>query len=118
MNILRSFKSRFEVAPFNRGTAVAIDANSIECQWRRAKESVDWGDIQRVLLRTTDKGPFDDDVFFVLKTATRNYVIPQQAAVAGQILEHLQQLPNFNNEAVIEAMGCTDNQDFLCWERR
>jgi len=29
----------------------------------------------------------------------------------------LQQLPGFDNAAVIAAMQSTDNQRFLCWER-
>lgn len=109
MNILHWFKSRFEMAPRKRVTAVSVDATHIECQWRGGlKESVNWDEIQRVLIRTTDKGPFDDDVFLVLETSTENYIIPQQVAVAGQLLEYLQQLPGFNNEAVIEAMGFTE----------
>jgi hypothetical protein len=73
--------------------------------------------VQRVLIRTTDRGPFDDDVFFIVETSGKNYVIPQQALGAGQLLESFQQLPGFDNEAVIDSMGCTDNKDFLCWER-
>jgi hypothetical protein len=44
-------------------------------------------------------------------------VIPQAAPGASQLLERLQQLPGFNNQAVIDSMGCTDNKQFLCWER-
>lgn len=36
---------------------------------------------------------------------------------ASQLLERLQQLDGFNNEAVIDSMGSTDNNEFICWER-
>mgnify|MGYP001544696844 CR=1 FL=1 len=64
------------------------------------------------------QGPFDDDVFFVIETADKNFVIPQAAPGASQLLERFQQLPGFDNEAVIDSMGCTDNKEFVCWERR
>ena len=76
-----------------------------------------WDQIQRVLIRTTDRGPFDDDVFLVIETADKKYVIPQAAPGASPLLERLQQLPGFSNEAVIDSMGCTNNKQFLCWQR-
>jgi len=118
MRLFRWIKSRFEMAPINRVSVVACDSTALQFQWARGSTtSIHWDDVQRVLIRTTDRGPFDDDVFFVVEASGENYVIPQQAAGAEQLLSRLQQLPGFDNEAVIESMGCTDNKDFLCWER-
>ena len=118
MNLLRWLKSRFEMAPINRVSAVTCDSSLLQFQWERGSTvSVSWDDVQRVLIRTTDGGPFDDDVFFIVETFDKSYVIPQQAIGAGQLLESLQRLSGFDNEAVIDSMGCTDNKDFLCWER-
>ena len=35
----------------------------------------------------------------------------------NELLSRLQQLPGFDNEAVIKAMGSTNNAKFLCWKR-
>jgi hypothetical protein len=106
------------MAPINRVSVVMCDAATLQFRWTRGTTaSIHWDDVQRVVIRTTDRGPFDDDVFLVLVTCSRSYVIPQQAAGAKELLSRLQQLPGFDNEAVIESMGCTDNRDFPCWER-
>ena len=75
MNILRWFKSKFEMAPLNRVAAVTCDDQCIKFRWARGSTaSVTFDDIQRVLIRTTDQGPFDDDAFFVIETADSNFV--------------------------------------------
>ena len=118
MRLFRWFKSRFEMALVNRVSAVTCDSSLLQFHWARGSTaSVRWNDVQRVLIRTTDGGPFDDDVFFIVEASGKSYVVPQQAAGAEQLLERLQELPGFDNEAVIESMGCTDNKEFLCWER-
>jgi hypothetical protein len=43
--------------------------------------------------------------------------IPQMVGTEA-LLEHLQTLPGFDNDAVIAAMQSTENQLFLCWERQ
>lgn len=117
MRFLRWLKPR-EMAPINRVAAVTCDDQNINFRWAwGSTASVSLNEVQRILIRTTDQGPFDDDVFFVLETAGKNFVIPQAAPGASQLLEYFQQLPDFNNEAVIDSMGCTDNKEFLCWER-
>jgi len=35
----------------------------------------------------------------------------------NELLVRLQQLPGFNNEAVIKAMGSTTHNKFVCWKR-
>ena len=42
--------------------------------------------------------------------------MPQSADGADALLARLQQLPGFNNEAVIEAMSSAD-RTFVCWKR-
>lgn len=118
MSLLSWIKSRFEMAPINRVAEVRFDENALAMRWAGGSTaSVAWDDLVRVLIRTTDCGPFDDDVFFVLETAERCYIVPQQAVGAGQLLERLQGLPGFDNEAVIESMTCCENKEFLCWQR-
>ena len=41
--------------------------------------------------------------------------IPQEWPGFGALLERLRRLPGFDNGAVIGAMGCTDDDRFVCW---
>lgn len=81
-------------------------------------ESVTWDDLLEVSIVTTSDGPFAEDVFFVL--AGRNgtgCAVPQSAAESSVLLEGLQRLPGFDNQAVIQAMTSTDDNKFVCWRR-
>lgn len=107
------------MAPINRVASVTCDEHTINMKWMGGSTaSLKLDDVQRVLIHTTDRGPFDDDVFLVMVTAEMNFVIAQSAPGAGGLLGRLQELPEFDNGAVIDSMGCTDNHEFLCWERR
>jgi hypothetical protein len=88
------------------------------CSWPDGTvESVPWDELHAVEIRTTDAGPFFEDVFLVLDAGDRGCVIPQEAEGFGALFERLQQLPGFDNQAAISAMTCTDNATFQCWRR-
>jgi len=53
-----------------------------------------------------------------IRGESKTLVFPQGAKGDKEILQRLQDLPGFNNEAVIEAMGSTEKRIFLCWEKR
>lgn len=80
-------------------------------------ESVAWADLRAVLIETNDSGPFLMDVFWILIGAHSGCVVPQGATGEHELLDRLQRLPGFDNQALIDAMLSTDNQRFLCWER-
>jgi hypothetical protein len=80
-------------------------------------ESVAWDDLQCVEIVNTDEGPFFPDVFWVLHGSESGCVIPQGATGEEQLLERLQKLPGFDNEALIKAMSVTTNKRSLCWRR-
>lgn len=81
-------------------------------------QSVPWRDLQSVAIRTTDAGPFVADVFWILQGSESTCTIPQGARGESELLRRLQELPDFNSEAVIAAMSSTDNAEFLCWSRK
>ena len=67
---------------------------------------------------TTADGPFAEDMFFVLAGRDGSgCVVPQSASESGQLLERLQRLPGFDNEAFIRAMGSSEDARFVCWRR-
>lgn len=81
-------------------------------------ERVLWRDLQEVFVITTDEGPFFEDVFFVLAAHDgTGCVVPQGDPASSLLFERLQQLPGFDNTAVIQAMGSTENARFVCWRR-
>jgi hypothetical protein len=81
-------------------------------------EAVAWTDLVEVQIVTTDEGPFVDDVFFLLAGSNgKGVCVPQGAPGSEPLLDRLQKLPNFDNEQVIAAMGCSNNARFVCWKR-
>ena len=80
-------------------------------------EEVSWEELSAVEIVTTDAGPFVCDVFFVLHGDQRGCVVAQEAEGCMELLERLQKLPGFNNQAVIDAMSCTSNARFSAWQK-
>jgi hypothetical protein len=80
-------------------------------------ESVKWDDLQRVEILTTDEGPFLPDVFWVLYGSTGGCVVPWGATGERELIERLQALAGFHNDAIVNAACLTTNNRLLCWER-
>jgi hypothetical protein len=82
-------------------------------------EQIRWGDLQGVLIETTDAGPFASDFFWMLlsKDLKSGCVVPSEADGCSALLSRLQQLPGFDNWLVVRACQSTDNNRFLIWER-
>lgn len=98
---------------------VSLSQSEVSCRHPDGTtEQVAWEDLQRVEILTTDHGPFFPDIFWVLHGSAAGCVVPQGATGEKELLERLQRLPGFRNEAVIEAMPSTDNRRFLCWEKQ
>ena len=99
---------------------VVITADSVtRFRGDGVQESVRWDDLVEVGIITTDEGPWFEDVYWVLKASDRKSgcAVPQCAEGSNKLLEALQKLPGFDNEAVIKAMGSTSNARFVCWRR-
>ncbi|MES2474312.1 MAG: hypothetical protein V4640_00935 [Verrucomicrobiota bacterium] len=80
-------------------------------------QQIRWDDLDEVGIVTTDEGPFVEDVFFMLLSEDREgCAIPQSAEGMDALLARLQALPEFDSNAVIEAMGCTSNNNFVLWK--
>ncbi len=118
MWLLRWLARRFPRAPIHRVASVKVDDSGVVfVRSSRVREAVPWTDIVRIVIRTTDQGPFDDDVFLVVETCTTSFWIAQSGPDAGALLQWFQQWDGFRNEPVIEAMSCCENAEFVCWER-
>lgn len=97
---------------------VSIGEKDISCIYPDGTtQSVAWSDLTSVEIITTDGGPWAADVFWILEGGNRRCVIPQGATGEDALLVRLQTLPDFDSEAVINAMGSTSNERFPCWHR-
>lgn len=79
---------------------------------------VRWDNLKAVFIDTTDTGPFAEDVFIVLLGKNEECVVPQGAGGTDALLRRLGELPGFDYEAGCRAMCCTENDRFVCWQRR
>jgi hypothetical protein len=80
-----------------------------------------WEDLGSVAIVTTDTGPFEVDLRWVLtdRDGKQAVSVPMGAAGEQDLLRELQRrLPGFDNEAVILAMGSTVNATFKVWRQR
>ena len=84
------------------------------------EESIKLCDLSEVGILTTDEGPWQEDVYFLLigSKGKSGCVVSQSAEGFDKLFSYLQKLPDFNNEAVIKAMGSTTNAKFVCWKRQ
>jgi hypothetical protein len=97
---------------------VSLSAEGILCRSPDGESrSVRWEDLEVVEILTTDDGPFAPDVFWMLHGSNGGVSVPQGASGESELVEKLQSLEGFNNEAFIEAMASTTNQSFVCWKK-
>jgi hypothetical protein len=115
--VVRQAEARGRADPEAR-FVVTVDADRIACRRPSGDvESVDWDDLEFVIIETNDTGPWGADVWWMLggRGGKGGCAIPQGATGEKQLLEALQRLPGFNNQGLIDAMACTENRRFLCW---
>jgi hypothetical protein len=112
--LARSFRSR--------GRRERVDCNDRQVSRHMVdgrEETIAWGDLAEVKIVTTDEGPWVDDVYWLLidGTGTAGCAVPGSAEGHQELLRRLQELPGFDNEQVVRAMGSTTNAEFVCWRR-
>ena len=103
---------------FEAKWVVSVDERQISCTRPNGViESVGWKDLKMIGIQTTDEGPYVPDVFWYLIGDESGCVVPLGATGEKAMIEKLQQLPGFDNEALSEAMTSTSNRKFVCWQR-
>ncbi|HEX2736207.1 MAG TPA: hypothetical protein VHM70_31615 [Polyangiaceae bacterium] len=78
-------------------------------------EAVQWDELESVEIVTTDAGPFQQDVFWVLAAGDHGCIVSGE--FGGRILDHASRFAGWDHEAVIRAMGSTDHARFAVWDR-
>lgn len=81
-------------------------------------ESVSWDELKEVAIRTTPDGPWNEDAFFLLVGQDGGgCAVPSRHPAADDLMEHLQTLPDFDDERFVEAMTSLEDSLFVCWQR-
>lgn len=103
---------------FEAQWVISFDEHQISCTRPNGViESVGWKDLKLIGILTTDEGPYVADVYWYLIGDEGGCLFPLGATGEKALIEKLQQLPGFDNEAFSEAMGSTSNRKFVCWQR-
>jgi hypothetical protein len=96
---------------------VVCDAERVACFWPNGfKEAVLWTELEEISIVTSDEGPLADDLVWILAGKDDTCTVPGSASGIQQMLARLQDLPGFDNEAVVAAMASTANATFVCWK--
>jgi hypothetical protein len=96
---------------------VWFEDQQVWVQWpSKEPESIKWDAIIRIAIETNDQGPFVEDVYWLLASKEKVISYPNEATGTEEMLKRLQEIPTFNNERLIDAMTCTDNQTFILWD--
>lgn len=78
-------------------------------------EKILWVDLVEVGIVTTSDGPYNEDLYWLLMAHDGSGVAIPNGSVKP-LIPILQQLPGFDNLAVIQASGCTDDASFVVWQ--
>jgi hypothetical protein len=82
------------------------------------RQVVRWSELVEVGILTTDEGPTVDDVHWILiDEKGEGFAVPSETEGMSQLVARLQKLPEFDNEAVVQAMGSSQDAKFHCWRR-
>lgn len=105
---------------FEREVKLSWDDHQVSAAFPNGDcQSVSWESISCVAIETNDSGPWGADVWWLLEGSQGVVSYPQGASGDEALLQELpSRLPGFRHEPVIQAMGCTYNARFVCWERR
>lgn len=101
----------------SRGS-VSVDGDRIlHIRADGSEMTIAWGDLEAASIQTTDSGPFQDDLFWLLESGGERHRIPSQTPGADALMRALQELPGFDTEAVIDASTSLEPRVFECWRR-
>ena len=97
---------------------VRVDVAGVVCERPDGtREGVTWDDLERVEIVSTSEGPRFPDTFWLLVGKVGGCAIPWGATGEADLLERLQQLPGFDNSAVIGAASEATDARRTCWEQ-
>lgn len=106
-----------KLEPESRFVVRVSDAEVVSERPDHTIEQVRWDALERVEIVSTGEGPMHPDMFWVLHGVSGGCAIPWGASGESVLLARLQQLPGFDNQAVIRAASQASAARWTCCER-
>lgn len=81
-------------------------------------QTMPWSELANVTVLTSDSGPFEVDLFWILtdRSGRQSLTVPMGATGEHALLLAMQaRLAGFDNMAVVEAMSSSGNATFQIW---
>jgi hypothetical protein len=102
---------------FEAAWTLRRDDVGVSVDWPKGeRQAMAWDAVELIMIETNDSGPWGADVWTVLEGGGKRLLWPQGATgEEGMLAEMQRRFPGFDDDAVIAAMGCTDNARFVCW---
>lgn len=98
--------------------AIIVDETGLNAVAANGQElRVEFSDLDRVAIRTTDEGPGAEDVYWLLVAGSQECLIPHGASGEPDLFDRLLRLPLFDSQAMVAAMTGSDHAEFECWQR-
>jgi hypothetical protein len=73
--------------------------------------------IKGISIQTTDSGPWDSDVIWLISTEDAIIKFPMGAQGESDILNEFQKMDGFDNKQLINAMGSAENNIFILLDK-
>ena len=108
-------KRRSEAALLERSVCVSVSDRGLFSAYPTGEaQSIAWSEVQRILVKTNNSGPWGADVWWVLEGAGSKCEFPQGATGEHAALAEIQRrFPSFE----VKGMNSTSNAAFVCWEK-
>ncbi|MHA1299711.1 MAG: hypothetical protein ACTSO9_09770 [Candidatus Helarchaeota archaeon] len=98
--------------------SISVSEDELILEWKNGnKDSYKFKDLKKASIITTDRFPMEDEDVFWLMMFNIIIMIPQGVPGTDGLLKRMQKLPRFNNNELIKAMLCVENNAFLVWEK-
>ena len=76
-------------------------------------------DIVKISIVTNDQGPFLEDAFiYIYMNNNEEYFTSIDNPYFNNLYDELSKLPDFDFNMIIKSMQCTDNNEFVCWQKK
>jgi hypothetical protein len=115
----RKREQRAAAVMLERQVVVHFDDTGILAAYPNGSlQIISWPEVECVAIETNDSGPWGTDVWWLIEGREKRCAYPGGATGEQEALaEYPKRFPGFRDLAVIEAMGCTSNARFVCWQR-
>jgi hypothetical protein len=95
-----------------------VREEEVACRYPSGEERrIRWDRLEQVSIVTNDRGPFADDVFWVLTGGETTIVVTNDLPAVAALNERVCALPGARADQIVAAMGSTGNATFDIWQR-